>query len=104
MRTVRIVCCLALLAGVLVCGPDNAGAEVSNEARQACAPDAMRLCSEFIPDVAKVTACMHAKMSELSPPCRLIIVGGGDKAGTGTGGGRTGSRHRYRYCHHGHCR
>jgi hypothetical protein len=90
MRTVRIVCRLALLTGVVVFA-SNAGAEVSNEAKQACAPDAMRLCSEFVPDVAKVTACMNAKVSELSPACRVFIVGGG-------------GRHRYRYCRHGHCR
>ncbi len=95
MRTVRIVCCLALLAGVLVCAPDNASAEVSNEAKQACAPDAMRLCSDFVPDVAKVTACMQAKASQLSPACRPFIGGRG---------GRTGYRHRYSYCRHGRCR
>jgi hypothetical protein len=94
MRTVRFFCCLALLAGAFVCRSDNAGAEVSEAARQACAPDAMRLCSDFIPDVAKVTACMHGKMSELSPDCRAFMGGGG---------ARGGYRHRYRYCHHRRC-
>jgi hypothetical protein len=40
------------------------------EQEQACTGDAFRLCSAEIPDVGRVTACMVAKQSELSPPCR----------------------------------
>lgn len=40
------------------------------EQEQACTGDAFRLCSSEIPDVDRVTACMVAKKSELSPPCR----------------------------------
>jgi hypothetical protein len=93
MRDVRFVCCLALLAGVIVFGADRAGAQVSNAARQACAPDAVRLCSDYIPDVPKVTACMKSKIAELSPDCRTVMNGGepGGKAATG-------SHRRYRHC------
>src|SRR5258708_14301236 len=40
------------------------------EQEQACTSDAFRLCSSEIPDVDRVTACMDAKKSQLSPPCR----------------------------------
>jgi hypothetical protein len=47
--------------------------EVSQSARQACTPDAMRLCSDYIPNVGKITACMRAKSAQLSEPCRAAM-------------------------------
>jgi hypothetical protein len=76
MRSMRLACGLALPFGALVLiGLEGASAQVV-DARQACTPDAMRLCSEFIPDVPKITACMHAKRAQLSPECRLAMNGG----------------------------
>jgi hypothetical protein len=40
------------------------------EQEQACTPDAFRLCSSEIPNVDRVTACMIARKSQLSPACR----------------------------------
>jgi hypothetical protein len=40
------------------------------EQEQACTPDAMRLCGNFVPDVDRITACMIQKKSQLSPECR----------------------------------
>ena len=40
------------------------------EEEQACTGDAFHLCSSEIPDVGRVTACMVAKKSQLSPACR----------------------------------
>jgi hypothetical protein len=77
MQTIRIIAWLALPAAVLLCGLDGAGAQGTPDARQACTPDAMRLCSDFIPDVQKVTACMMSKRSQLSAECRLAMGGGG---------------------------
>jgi hypothetical protein len=76
MPIVRFICLLALLAGVSLYGLDRANAEVSPEVQQACTPDAMRLCSQFIPDVAKITACMKAKRSQLSATCITAMRGG----------------------------
>ena len=64
------------------------------DVRQACTPDAMRLCSDTIPDVARTTACMKAKRRELSPECRMAMAGGGGA-----------TRHRattHHYYHHHH--
>jgi len=75
MCIVRVACGLALLAGALLCRLDGAGAQGTPEARQACAPDAVRLCSEFIPDVPKITACMKRKHRELSQECQTAMRG-----------------------------
>lgn len=88
MRIFRSVCVLAMLAGLF--GAGGALAQGSDAERQACAPDAMRLCSDAIPDVVKVTACMKAKYSQLSEPCRAVM-GGGKKGAT---------RHHHYYKHH----
>ena len=60
-----------LLATVLsVSISPAAGQTYTPEQEQACTGDAFRLCSSEIPDVGRVTACMVAKKSQLSPPCR----------------------------------
>ena len=46
------------------------------EQEQACTGDAFRLCSSEIPNVDRVTACMVAKKSQLSPPCRAQFRSG----------------------------
>jgi hypothetical protein len=58
-------------------GISGGGGHASASARQACTPDAMRLCSDAIPDVAKVKACMQAKSAQLSEPCRAAMNGAG---------------------------
>jgi hypothetical protein len=47
-----------LLIGIGTMGIGGAAAQGSTEARQACTPDAMRLCSEFTSDVTQTTRCM----------------------------------------------
>ena len=62
------------VVGICALSITSAVAEVSDEARQACTGDAMRLCSDFIPDVQKVTACMMRKRGQLSAECRLAMA------------------------------
>jgi hypothetical protein len=81
MRIVGFIGMTLLLAGGLFFHPDRAAAQADDAARQACTPDAMRLCGDFIPDVAKVTACMKAKRAQLSEPCRVVMNGGGGHGG-----------------------
>jgi hypothetical protein len=50
------------------------------EQQQACSPDAMRLCGEFVPDVDRITACMIQKKSQLSPECRRFFRPGPEPA------------------------
>jgi hypothetical protein len=53
---------------------DNARAQVFEETRQACAPEAMRLCRDSIPDIPKITACMEAKYAEINLDCRIAMI------------------------------
>jgi hypothetical protein len=94
MRTILHVCRLALPVGaLLLCGVGAASAEVPADVQQACTPDAMRLCNDTIPDVAKTTACMKAKRAQLSQECRVAMAGGSGRGGAV----RRVSRH---YHHH----
>ena len=52
---------------LLTAGPALA---YTSEQQQACTDDAMRLCSAFIPDVDRITACMTEKKEQLTPGCR----------------------------------
>jgi hypothetical protein len=56
----------------------TAGHAYTEEQQQACQPDAFRLCSSEIPDVDRVTACMIAKQSQLSPECRRFFRAGAE--------------------------
>jgi hypothetical protein len=75
MPTLRLVCALALPFGILLGSLGAASAQQGSEAaRQACTPDAMRLCKEFFPDQAKVKSCILSKQSQLSEACRLAMA------------------------------
>jgi hypothetical protein len=103
LRMMRLACGPALSVGLLLIGigamgiSGAAAQQGTPEARQACTPDAMRLCSDFIPDVAKVTRCMMAKRAQLSRECRMAMA-------AGHGGGKRHYRHYARGgCAHAHC-
>lgn len=101
LRTMRLVCWLVLPVVALLAVLNPAAAQGSDEARQACTPDAMRLCSEFVPDVPKITACMKAKHAQLSAACRLAMSHG---HGHRVYRSRTHRWRSYRHCRHGrHC-
>jgi len=79
LRLMRLVCGPVLPVGLVVIGIGLAGtglatAQGSPESRDACTPDAMRLCSEFIPDVPKITKCMQAHYRLLSRECRVAMA------------------------------
>jgi hypothetical protein len=61
----------AILMGVSL----GAGAALaySQQQQDACTPDAMRLCSAFIPDVDRITACMIQNKARLTPPCAVYF-------------------------------
>src|SRR5947199_10568570 len=46
------------------------------EQQQACTPDAMRLCGEYVPDVDRITVCMIQRKSQLSPECQRFFRAG----------------------------
>ena len=77
---------MALPLGALLIGGLQAAFAQTVDVRQACTPDAMRLCSEFVPDEAKITACMHRKYAQIGPECRTAMAAGRSKGHAGHGG------------------
>jgi hypothetical protein len=71
-RVLSVVAFLIFLAHQA--GSARAQEQVSQETRQACTPEAMRLCRDFIPDVPKITACMEAKYAEINSDCRAAMI------------------------------
>ena len=111
LRTLYLACRTLLPAGLLLVaiaalGVGSAAAQQGTaEARQACTPDAMRLCSDYIPDVAKVTRCMMAKRGQLSAACRMAMAGGGrqgHRAGNYRAARPAVRRYYARRCAYGH--
>ena len=66
---------LMLVTALSVSMWSSASQAYTAEQEQACTGDAFRLCSSEIPNVDRVTACMVAKKSQLSPPCRAQFRG-----------------------------
>jgi hypothetical protein len=51
--------------------PPNQG---DQKAREACTPDVMRLCNDYIPNVPEIVACLKAQRANLSPACGEIFA------------------------------
>ncbi len=51
----------------------------SYEEQEACTGDAFRLCSDYIPDIPRITACMQAKRDQLSPGCARMFESGRER-------------------------
>ena len=73
LRILYLAGWLAFPAGLLLAGAGSASAQ-SDEVRQACTGDAMRLCSDFVPDVPKITVCMKRNYRNLSLECRQAMA------------------------------
>jgi len=75
MRTERIALGVALAIGGIV----TQGAAFAEEYRgtmeqqMACTPDVWRLCSDQIPDVSRITACLRENTPQLSSGCRAVF-------------------------------
>ena len=69
---------VALLVGAAVL--PAAAEQGTPDERQACTPDVFRLCGEFIPDASRITACLHQRVRDLSPACRLVFTGSGSSS------------------------
>jgi hypothetical protein len=69
----------AAAAALLLVMLPSVGHAYTPEEQQACQPDAFRLCGPEIPDVDRVTACMVAKRSQLSPQCRAFFRAGPER-------------------------
>ena len=71
LKTSLAAATLGIALGVLI--QPGAAFAYTQEEQQACTPDAMRLCGEFVPNVDAITACMIKKKAQLSPQCRVFF-------------------------------
>lgn len=63
----------ALLLTVLMVAPAFA---YTDEQVAACTPDVMRLCSDAIPDEARIIKCMMQKKKQVSMACMMTFRSG----------------------------
>jgi len=65
---------LGLAAAVLAIAFAMPGlCQTEDEYAQACQDDALRLCSEHLPDHAKIKSCLLAHKKSLAPVCRDLL-------------------------------
>jgi hypothetical protein len=74
----RLIIAPALFSAIGA-APTLAQEGYSYEEQAACTADAFRLCSEFIPDIPRITACMEAKRDQLSSRCAKMLEPGRDR-------------------------
>ena len=70
--------CLAALSAIVCAGmlaSQPALAQGTSAERDACEGDALRLCSEFIPNIGAIEACLSRNMKSLTPACRVAMGG-----------------------------
>ena len=51
----------------------DVGPALRAQAESVCRDDALRLCSDAIPDESAILACMRPKRASLTPSCRKIF-------------------------------
>jgi hypothetical protein len=64
---------LIAAVALVACGQLPAFAQGTEQQREACTPDAFRLCGQFIPDADRVEACLRGAGLGLSPACRAVF-------------------------------
>ena len=65
---------LAIATLVLTSGiAAPASSQSTSQQRSACTPDVFRLCSSFIPDADRITACLISRQEELSQECAGVM-------------------------------
>ena len=75
MRTERIALGVVLAIGGIVapCATFAEEYRGTMEQQMACTPDVWRLCSDQIPDVNRITACLRQNTPQLSSGCRAVF-------------------------------
>lgn len=75
MRTERIALGVVLAIGGMVAQGTVSAEEYRGtmEQQMACTPDVWRLCSDQIPDVNRIVACLRQNTPQLSSGCRAVF-------------------------------
>src|SRR3954468_1749517 len=54
--------------------PDRVPSSVYAQQLEACTPNVMRLCQDFVPDIPQIVACLKRERPRLSPACSLVFA------------------------------
>lgn len=75
MRTERIALGMALAIGGILAQSAASAQEYRGtmEQQMACTPDVWRLCSDQVPDVNRIVACLQQNTPQLSSGCRAVF-------------------------------
>lgn len=75
MSTQRIVLGLAIaISGAAGSAPASSQESRGTlEQQMACTPDVWRLCSDQVPDVGRIVACLRQNTPQLSSSCRAVF-------------------------------
>jgi hypothetical protein len=76
MQTKRVVLSLVLSIGCGIAVQNPVSAQEYRgtwEQQMACTPDVWRLCSDQIPDVSRIVACLRQNTPQLSNNCRAVF-------------------------------
>lgn len=72
-KTIRNTSIALAFAASLFALSSTSSLAFSAEAQAQCTGDAMRLCSDEIPNIPKITACMYKHRADLSTGCRAVM-------------------------------
>ena len=70
LQRIALVCVFSIVASGVAWSQEYRG---TYEQQMACTPDVWRLCSDRIPDVGRIVACLRANSSQLSSNCRVAF-------------------------------
>jgi hypothetical protein len=73
MASNRLGGAIAAIVMLTVSGGAAFASKGTPEQREACTPDALRLCGQFIPDEDRIEACLREAGPRLSPPCYIVF-------------------------------
>ena len=73
--TLSVVLSIGVVARSAASAEDYRGNEYRGtwEQQEACTPDVWRLCSDQIPDVDRIVACLRQNTPQLSRGCRAVF-------------------------------
>ena len=73
MARVTLAKVAGLIAVAVIACAGSAFAQGTEQEREACTPDAMRLCAQYIPDAGRIETCLRNSGPRLSPACYAVF-------------------------------
>ena len=72
---------IALLLGFTLLSSSLALAQTDeDDQREACMGDALKFCAPYVPDHARIAACLEANRNQITPQCRGVLDNDGRSA------------------------